>query len=399
MDAIRNVLSGNRKEETRAPFSALNPTPRKVLMIAGDFVEDYEVMVPFQILQMVGHTVHAVSPGKKDGDKIKTAVHDFRGDQTYEETRGHDFAINFNFDRVKAEEYDALYIPGGRAPEYLRLNADVIKIVQHFFQANKPVAVICHGAQILTAADVLKGRKLTAYSTLEPEVKISGGNWQTCSLESVVVDGNLVTAVAWTAHAAFMREFLRLIERGGEFVWGGNAEGKKLPQVTFRTRVRDPTIEGTNPFKWQDRTTDDLFKNKKIVVLALPGAFTPTCSSTHLPGYDAKYDEFKALGIDEVICLSVNDAFVMYQWGKNLGLKNVFLLPDGNGEFTKALGMLVTKSNLGFGLRSWRYSMYVEDGQIKKMFQEPGFADDFGEDPFEQSDADTMLNYLKSKGN
>eukprot|EP00026_Physarum_polycephalum_P016162 Phypoly_transcript_17014.p1 GENE.Phypoly_transcript_17014~~Phypoly_transcript_17014.p1 ORF type:complete len:239 (-),score=37.73 Phypoly_transcript_17014:68-784(-) len=177
---------------------------------------------------------------------------------------------------------------------------------------------------------------------------------------------------------------------------GGSCEGKKVPNVTFRTRVRDDTIK-PNPFKWKDVTTDDLFKGKKVVVLSLPGAFTPTCSSTHLPGYDQKFEEFKKLGVDNIICVSVNDAFVMYQWGQNLGVKNVFLLPDGNGEFTEKLGMLVKKSNLGFGLRSWRYSMYVEDGVVKKQFIEKGFSDDHGEDPFHVSDADTMLNYLKNR--
>lgn len=174
---------------------------------------------------------------------------------------------------------------------------------------------------------------------------------------------------------------------------GESAEGKKVPDVTFRTRVRDDS-QTPNPFKWQDRTSDDIFKGKKIVVLALPGAFTPTCSSAHLPGYDAKYNDFKALGVDEVVCLSVNDAFVMFQWGKNLGLKHVFLLPDGNADFTKAMGMLVKKSNLGFGLRSWRYSMFVDDGVVKKQFIEAGFADDFESDPFEVSDAETMLKFL-----
>jgi len=177
---------------------------------------------------------------------------------------------------------------------------------------------------------------------------------------------------------------------------GGSSEGKKLPNVTFRTRVRDDTIQGPNPFKWKDVTTDDVFKGKKVVVLSLPGAFTPTCSSTHLPEYDAKYDEFKKLGVDEVVCVSVNDAFVMYQWGKNLNIKKVVLLPDGNCDFTQALGMLVNKSNLGFGLRSWRYSMYVEDGVVKKQFIESGFSDNHHEDPFQNSDANTMLKYLQS---
>lgn len=172
---------------------------------------------------------------------------------------------------------------------------------------------------------------------------------------------------------------------------------KHVPQVVFKTRVRDESIEGPNPYRWQDVTTDEIFKGKKIVLFALPGAFTPTCSSTHLPGYEAKYDEFKALGVDEVICLSVNDAYVMYQWGKAQGVKNVRLLPDGSGEFTEKIGMLVTKHDLGFGKRSWRYSMYVVDGEVKKVFIEPGFSNDCPVDPFEVSDADNMLNYLKAQ--
>jgi peroxiredoxin len=173
-------------------------------------------------------------------------------------------------------------------------------------------------------------------------------------------------------------------------------EGKKVPQVTFKTRVRDESVAGPNPFRWQDLKTNDIFKGKKVVVFSLPGAFTPTCSSTHAPGYEKKHKEFKALGIDQVVCLSVNDAFVMFQWAKNLGIKNVFMLPDGNGEFTKKMGMLVKKNNLGFGDRSWRYSMYVEDGVIKKMFIEKGFSHNCKTDPFEVSDADTMLAYLKN---
>ncbi|WP_448560499.1 redoxin family protein [Trichothermofontia sp.] len=170
----------------------------------------------------------------------------------------------------------------------------------------------------------------------------------------------------------------------------------RVPDVVFKTRVRDESVEGPNPFRWQDRTTQEIFGGKRVVLFALPGAFTPTCSSTHLPGYDKKYDFIKALGIDEVICLSVNDAFVMFQWAKNLGVEHVFMLPDGNGEFTRKLGMLVDKENLGFGFRSWRYSMVVNDCQIEKVFIEPGFSDNCPEDPFEVSDVDTMLNYLKS---
>lgn len=173
-------------------------------------------------------------------------------------------------------------------------------------------------------------------------------------------------------------------------------EGNNVPQVTFKTRVRDESVGGENPFRWQDVTTDDLFKGKNVVIFSLPGAYTPTCSTTHAPGYESKYDEMKALGVDEVICLSVNDAFVMFNWKKHLGLEKVFMLPDGNGDFTREMGMLVKKNNLGFGDRSWRYSMHVVDGVIKKMFIEEGMADNFGADPFLVSDADTMLAYLKS---
>lgn len=174
-------------------------------------------------------------------------------------------------------------------------------------------------------------------------------------------------------------------------------EGATLPEVTFKTRVRDEAVGGENPYRWQDRTTAELFGGKKVVVFSLPGAFTPTCSSTHLPGYEAKYDELKALGVDSVICLSVNDAFVMFQWAKNLNSSKVFMLPDGNADFTRGMGMLVKKENLGFGDRSWRYSMYVEDGVIKKMFVEPGMMDNCPTDPFEVSDVDTMLAYLRGR--
>lgn len=174
-------------------------------------------------------------------------------------------------------------------------------------------------------------------------------------------------------------------------------EGKKVPQVVFKTRVRDESIGGDNPYRWQDVTTDEYFKGKKVIVFALPGAFTPTCSTTHLPGYEKAYDEFKKLGVDEVYCLSVNDAYVMNQWGKHQGVKNIKLIPDGSQEFTKGMGMLVEKHDLGFGERSWRYSMYVEDGEIKKIFIEPGFSDNCPDDPFEVSDAETMLTYLKSR--
>ncbi len=172
---------------------------------------------------------------------------------------------------------------------------------------------------------------------------------------------------------------------------------KQVPDVVFKTRVRDESVEGPNPFRWQDVTSKEVFGGKKIVLFALPGAFTPTCSSTHLPGYEAAYEEFKALGVDEVICLSVNDAFVMFQWGKAQGVEKVNLLPDGSGEFTEKLGMLVKKDNLGFGKRSWRYSMFVDNGEIKKVFIEPGFQDDCPTDPFEVSDAATMLTWLKEQ--
>jgi thioredoxin-dependent peroxiredoxin len=171
----------------------------------------------------------------------------------------------------------------------------------------------------------------------------------------------------------------------------------KVPDVTFKTRVRDESLGGDNPFKWQDVTSNDIFDGKKVIIFGLPGAFTPTCSSTHLPGFDNNYEAFKALGIDEIYCLSVNDAFVMYQWGKNLNLKNIKLLPDGNGDFTKAMGLLVKKNNLGFGDRSWRYSMVVNDGNIEEIFTEAGFEDNHDADPFEVSDADTMMKYLKGE--
>ncbi len=169
----------------------------------------------------------------------------------------------------------------------------------------------------------------------------------------------------------------------------------RVPDVTFKTRVRDESVPGPNPFRWQDQTTQEIFGGKKVVVFSLPGAFTPTCSSNHLPRYEELYEDFKAQGVDQIICISVNDAFVMFQWGKQVGAKNVFLLPDGNGEFTRKMGMLVDKSNLGFGMRSWRYSMLVNDCQIEKMFVEPNFGDNCPTDPFEVSDADTMLAYLK----
>ena len=170
-----------------------------------------------------------------------------------------------------------------------------------------------------------------------------------------------------------------------------------VPDVIFKTRVRDASLGGDNPFRWQDVSTDDIFKGKKIVLFALPGAYTPTCSSTHLPGFDAHYQEFIDLGIDEVYCLSVNDAFTMFQWSKHLGIKNIKMLPDGNADFTRAMGMLVKKENLGFGYRSWRYSMLVDDKQIVQLFSEAGQCDNCPDDPFDVSDAETLLNYLKQQ--
>jgi len=170
-----------------------------------------------------------------------------------------------------------------------------------------------------------------------------------------------------------------------------------VPHATFNTRVRDESIGGDNPFRWQDVTTNDIFAGKKVVLFALPGAFTPTCSSTHLPRYEELFEEFKAQGVDEIYCLSVNDAFVMFKWGQNIGSKNVKLLPDGNGEFSRKMGMLVDKSNIGFGARSWRYAMVVNDSNIEQMFIEDEFGDNCPNDPFEVSDADTVLSWMKGE--
>lgn len=174
-------------------------------------------------------------------------------------------------------------------------------------------------------------------------------------------------------------------------------EGKQVPDVTFKTRVRDESIGGENPYRWQDVTTAELFKGKKIAFFALPGAFTPTCDATHLPGYERLYEDLKAAGMDDVYCLSVNDAFVMNRWGKSLDAKNVKLIPDGSALFTRAMGMLVKKDNLGFGERSWRYSAVIEDGVVTKAFVEDGFMDNCPTDPFEVSNAETMLAFLQNK--
>jgi len=184
---------------------------KRILMLVGDYVEDYEVMVPFQALQMVGHTVHAVCSGKKAGDTVRTAVHDFEGDQTYSEKPGHNFTLNATFAEVRAQDYDALVVPGGRAPEYIRLNQEVLEIVRHFGAAQKPIAAICHGAQLLAAAGVLKGRGCSAYPAVGPEVTISGGTYVDIPVDKAHVDGNLVTAPAWPAHPEWLAKFLKVL--------------------------------------------------------------------------------------------------------------------------------------------------------------------------------------------
>jgi deglycase len=184
---------------------------KSILMLVGDYVEDYEVMVPFQALLMVGHTVHAVCPGKKSGESVRTAIHDFEGDQTYSEKRGHNFSLNATFDQIKEQDYDALVLPGGRAPEYIRLNPRVLEIVRHFANAKKPIAAICHAAQILAAAGVLKGRKCSAYPAVGPDVTSAGGTFADIGMSEAIVDGNLVTAPAWPAHPAWLAKFLGVL--------------------------------------------------------------------------------------------------------------------------------------------------------------------------------------------
>src|SRR3984893_17008145 len=184
---------------------------KQILMIVGDYVEDYEVMVPFQALLRVGHTVHAVCPDKKAGQSVRTAVHDFEGDQTYSEKPGHNFTLNATFNDVKAGDYDAPVTPGGRAPEYLRLNEAVIQVVRHFASARKPIAAICHGVQILTAAGVVEGKGCTAYPAVGPEVKRAGGKWVDTPVDQAHVDGNLVTAPAWPAHPQWLAKFLQVL--------------------------------------------------------------------------------------------------------------------------------------------------------------------------------------------
>lgn len=183
----------------------------KLLLLAGDYVEDYEIMVPFQALQMMGHTVFAVCPGKNKGDQIRTAIHDFEGDQTYSEKRGHNFTLNATFDEIDPAEFDGVVIPGGRAPEYLRLNARVLEIVRHFADTDKPIAALCHGAQLLTAAGVVKGRRLNCYPACAPEVEAAGGIFELVDFADAVVDGKLVTGPAWTAHPVWLARFLEVL--------------------------------------------------------------------------------------------------------------------------------------------------------------------------------------------
>jgi protease I len=185
----------------------------KLLMLVGDYVEDYEVMVPFQALQMVGHTVHAICPDKKSGEFVRTAIHDFEGEQTYSEKRGHNFIVNATFDSIKPQDYDALVVPGGRAPEYLRLNPKVLEIVRHFAGADKPIAALCHGPQILAAAGVINGKRLNAYPACQPDVELAGGAFVAVDVTGAIADGKLVTGPAWPAHPAWLAKFLEVLEQ------------------------------------------------------------------------------------------------------------------------------------------------------------------------------------------
>jgi len=184
---------------------------KKILMLVGDYVEDYEVMVPFQALQMVGHTVHAVCPDKRAGESVRTAVHDFEGDQTYSEKPGHNFTLNAAFAEVKPGDYDALVVPGGRAPEYLRLNPAVLEMVQQFDQEKKPIAAICHGLQVLAAANILRGKRCTAYPACAPEVHAAGGEYVDIPVDGAIADRHLITAPAWPAHPRWLAEFLKVL--------------------------------------------------------------------------------------------------------------------------------------------------------------------------------------------
>lgn len=184
---------------------------KKILMLVGDYVEDYEVMVPYQALQMIGHVLHVVCPGKTSGQTVRTAIHDFEGDQTYSEKPGHHFAVNYDFDKVNVEAYDALLIPGGRAPEYLRLNDTILEWIRMFDKSDKPIAAVCHGAQLLAAAGVLKGRECSAYPACAPEVRLAGGTFMDIEITGAHTEGNLVTAPAWPAHPAWLAAFLELL--------------------------------------------------------------------------------------------------------------------------------------------------------------------------------------------
>lgn len=184
---------------------------KKILMLVGDYVEDYEVMVPFQALLMVGHTVHAVCPNKKAGEFVRTAIHDFEGDQTYSEKPGHNFTLNASFDEIRAEDYDALVVPGGRAPEYIRLNKTVLNMVRHFADADKPIASICHGPQLLVSAGIIKGRSCSAYPAVAPDITDACGTYMDIPLDKAHVDGKLVTAPAWPAHPDWLAKFLQVL--------------------------------------------------------------------------------------------------------------------------------------------------------------------------------------------
>lgn len=184
---------------------------KNILMLVGDYVEDYEVMVPFQALHMVGHKVHAVCSGKKAGEKVRTAIHDFEGDQTYSEKPGHNFVLNASFDEVKPEDYDALLIPGGRAPEYIRLDQKVLEVVRYFAKANKPIAAICHGAQLLVASGIIEGRKCSAYPAVGPDITLAGGEYMDIPVDGAFVDRNLITAPAWPAHPDWLAKLLKIL--------------------------------------------------------------------------------------------------------------------------------------------------------------------------------------------
>lgn len=209
--AIVYPLSLPYNSKSEFPISHLRSVPKRILILTGDYVEDYEVMVPFQALSALGYVVHVVCPGKKAGERIRTAVHDFEGDQTYSEKPGHNFTLNATFAKVKPGDYDALVVPGGRAPEYIRLNQAALDLVRRFDAERKPIAAICHGLQLLAAAGVLKGRSCTAYPACSPEIKLAGGDYVEIAVDQAHVDHNLVTAPAWPAHPAFLAALLKLL--------------------------------------------------------------------------------------------------------------------------------------------------------------------------------------------